>query len=109
MKNIPTDNQTEAAHNILKTASLLNKQSMYEDMCIMGKEFVGDMKNVDAKYWEDIYIIRYKKAGLEENLTVKSNDERMVIKMCNAKLISAIGIEEEDIIYWQKVEEKICC
>ncbi|MBW4532327.1 MAG: hypothetical protein KME09_00135 [Pleurocapsa minor HA4230-MV1] len=92
--------QINPAYEILKVASLLIERE--------AEPLTFFLSPQDVELQKNSYSIANKITKSGNYLTVKSNDERMSIEMLDGNLVFAVGIEEADITYWQKLEQDLC-
>lgn len=92
-----------AAIKIATIASLLIERESEPSLALLGT-------NLNTEFYEGKYLIKLQvipeKLG-ENYLVIEAEDNYFLIEMLNGNLLTAFGIEDEDINYWQQLESTI--
>jgi hypothetical protein len=92
-----------AAIKIATIASLLIERESEPSLALLGT-------NLNTEFYEGKYLIKLQvipeRSG-EKYLVIEAEDNNFLIEMLNGNLLTAFGIEDEDINYWQQLESTI--
>ncbi|MEY2831493.1 MAG: hypothetical protein RLZZ574_751 [Cyanobacteriota bacterium] len=94
-----TENRN-AALKIATIASLLIERESEPSLALLGT-------NLNTEFYEGKYLIKLQvipeRSGANY-LVIKAEDDTFLIEMLNGNLLTAFGIEDEDIDYWRQLE-----
>lgn len=93
--------ERDNALKIISTATLLIEQETEPSLAFLGI-------NLDTEFYQGKYLIQYQiNHGQDNYLVIEAKESNFLIEMVNGNLVTALGIEEEDVDYWQQLESKM--